>query len=584
MRKLRPYQGKGKADIFLGWQLYDILMFVLATGGGKTFTFTEIIREFLARGERAMLIAHRTELIEQSWKTLWDAKVVAGIIKSGQKHITIVNSSGSEVKISVNNPERLCQVCSIQTIARRKHLPHADLIVIDEGHHVQDDNTYGVILDRYPNAKVLIVTATPYRLSGDGFRFLVKDKETGLIINCTLKELIDEGWLVPLQYHIGSIPDLSSVDLKKGDFEESGLQKVMEMAPLVDSYLMHVRGMQGLCFCVNVAHSEFVCKQYNDAGISAVHIDANTPDDVRREYLKKYRAGLIKIVCNVGIFTEGTDFPGCQFVQLAAPSKSLSKIFQEIGRVTRPLPGIVDLYDTAEERRYYIAVSQKPYGIVLDNAGTWLEHGFADDEVDWRRYFNGWIKPKEKKGEEPEYIEIPIFEVMKPDGTGRKTTSIPEEVEGMILIKITKEMRVNLRAMKHIKEFDRLHEFALGCAKITKAGYFAYYRYREHCDSNGIEIPDIAWKYIRERLCDDVEKEVEGYLSKFTQPGQKHLVNIGPDVAKIRLKGVHKWYLQNQWRAYKAGDRSFIKAKEHGQSEIAGNGGSDDAPPAEQVF
>ncbi len=568
MRKLRSYQGKGKADIFLGWQLHDILMFVLATGGGKTFTFTEIIRDFLAQGMRAMLIAHRTELIEQAWQTLYDAQVLAGIIKGSVKQ----------------NPERLCQVCSIQTISRRKNLPHADLIVIDEGHHVQENNTYGAILDQYPNAKILIVTATPYRLSGDGFRFLVKDKETHLIINCTLKELIDEGWLVPLQYHIGSIPDLSNINLKKGDYEESGLQKVMEMAPLVDSYLMHVRGMQGLCFCVNVAHSLYVCGQYNEAGISAVHIDANTPDDLRRDYLKRYRAGLIKIVCNVGIFTEGTDFPGCQFVQLAAPSKSLSKIFQEIGRVTRPLPGIVDLYETAADRRYAIAVSQKPYGIVLDNAGTWIDHGFADDEVDWCKYFNGWIKPKEKRGEEPEFIEIPIFEVMNADGSGRKTTSIPEETVGMVLIKITKEMRVNLRAMKHIQEFNRVYDFALQSNKIMKAGYFAYYRYREHCDSNGIDIPDIAWKYLRERLYDDVEKEVEDYLNKFTQPGQKYLAHTGPDVQKIRLKQVHKWYLQNQWRAYKAGDRSFIKTKEHETSRVVVNGGKDNEIPPEQVF
>jgi superfamily II DNA or RNA helicase len=551
IRKFRPYQKQGYNAIFSAWDAHDVIMFVLATGGGKTYTFTEVIREYCRRGLRTMLIAHREELITQAWQTLYDAQILAGIIKADQPR----------------NFDRQVQVCSIQTIARRQALPHADLIVIDEAHHVQDDNTYGKILAMFPHAKVLLVTATPYRLSGDGFRFLIPGsaKETHLIVNCTLSELIKEGWLVPLQYHIGAKPDLTEVKLSKGEYEEDSLQKAMEMVPIVESYKKHCFGLQGLCFCINKSHSKGIAEQYNEAGIPAVHIDDSTPPDMRKKYLADYRAGKIWIVCNVGIFTEGTDFPNCQFVQLAAPSKSLSKIFQEKGRVTRALPGIVDQYETAEERRAAIAASSKPYGIILDNAGMWLEHPFADDDINWFKYFNGWEKPKKQKAqdaEEPEYIEIPIYEVESPGGNGVRRTSNPEEVEGLVLIRVTKEMRVNLRAMKHVKEFERIYNFACNSNKVNKPGYFAYIKYREHCDSNGITIPEIVWKYLKEILIDNVELEIESYITQRRGEGKATVPSFNSDIEKIRQKGVHKYYLQKEKANYMAGDRSYFKRKD----------------------
>lgn len=543
-RVMRPYQQGGFTEIFKTWENHDVIMFVLATGGGKTFTFTEVIREFLRRGKRGMLIAHRTELIQQAWQTLYDAQILAGVIKgSHPAHF-----------------DRPVQVCSIQTIARRKNLPPADFIVIDEAHHVQDDNTYGKVIAQFPAAKVLMVTATPYRLSGDGFVEVFKGKATQLIINRTLAELIEDGWLVPLQYHVGSIPDLTGVNTSKGDYEEEGLRKAMEMAPLVDSYRQHVNGMQGLCFCVNKAHSKSVVAQYVEAGIPAVHIDDSTPDTDRKRMLQEFREGRIKIVCNVGIFTEGTDFPGCQFVQLAAPSKSLSKILQEIGRVTRTQPGVVDKYHTAEERRTAIMYSQKPFGIVLDNAGTWKDHGFADDPVDWKSHFEGTAKVKRKKDDpEPEYIEIPIYEVANPDGTGRRKTSLPEEVEGMVLIKITKEMRINLKAMKHVAEFDRCHAWACQSDKVKKPGYFAYFRFREHCDTHGITIPDQVWRYLQEKLVTNVEDKIGEYVRKCNAEGKVNIPFMNQEVERLRTHGVHGWYLKKERTKYMAGDRSYYK-------------------------
>jgi superfamily II DNA or RNA helicase len=74
MRKLRQYQREAYNEIFAAWETDDILMYVLATGGGKTVIFVEIIRELLLRHKRPVLAAHRQELIHQSSKNIDGAR------------------------------------------------------------------------------------------------------------------------------------------------------------------------------------------------------------------------------------------------------------------------------------------------------------------------------------------------------------------------------------------------------------------------------------------------------------------------------------------------------------------------------
>lgn len=511
----------------------------------KTVTFTEVIRTFIERGQRCTLIAHREELIFNAWNTLHAAGITSGIIKGD--HPTAFDLP--------------CQVASIQTLRSRKNIPEPDIIVVDEGHHVQDDNTYGKYLEKYPNAKILVVSATPYRLSGKGFLNIVKGKTTHLIVNCTLPQLIEDGWLVPLRYLVASIPDLSAVELVKGEYNEEQAAKVMKTAPVVEAYLEHVPGKQGLCFANSVQLSKDFCKAYNEAGITAVHVDGDTPAEYRRWVYQEFLAKRIYAVWNVDIYTEGTDFPACDFVQDVSPTKSLSKNRQKMGRVTRAIGGIVDLYETKEERKAAIAASLKPHGIILDHSGAWREPGigFPDDEVDWEYYFRGWDKPKRKpKEEEAEWIEIPMFEIEDPKTGAKRRTSNIKEVEGMVLVEITKELRANLKSMKHLKEFDRLYKVGLEHQKvgtrgsIEKPGYFAYYKFRDYCRDNNIDIVDAVWKYIRIELCDKITAEVEEYITQQQAAGVMVIPSVSADIERINKKGIHRYFLKKEWEAYKA--------------------------------
>lgn len=543
--QLRDYQLQGLRDIFGGWSTNDILMFVLATGGGKTVTFVDVIKQFLAMNKRAMLIAHREELITQAWNTLYRNKVYAGVIKGDIK----------------TNYDLRCQVCSIQTLGRRRNLPPTDLIVIDEGHHVTDKNTYNKVLQMYPDAKVLIVTATPYRLSGDGFTELVKGKETKLIVNKTLKQLQDDGYLVPFRYFVGSIPDLKNVGISAGDYNEEEAEKAMEMAPLVESYKEHCNGKQGIIFAINVHHSKEIVKKYIAAGFAAAHLDANTPSDQRKAILDSFKRKELLIISNVGIITEGFDFPDLEFVQLARPTKSLSLYMQMIGRGSRALAGCVDgdHAKTREQRLHNISTSMKPCAYVLDNAGAWLENGLPTQDFEWERYFKG---TKGKKKEVLDEIEIPVFIAEDEDGKIVKTNKAIE-IEGMRLIEVTKEIRQKVINIKSLKEFDKYYSLAKNLKAVKKKGYFAVEQYLSYCKRNSFEVNGTCWDYIEEQLVKKTNLSIENFeKTTLERHGQQGLLStyFSKSVKSMRDKGLNiaqfKW-LKNRY--FENGGKSVPK-------------------------
>lgn len=532
----RPYQITAHKQIFYAWneENYKSLFLVMATGSGKTFTAVEIVKEFLFSGKRVMWIAHKVELIEQARDTMLAHQIYPGIIMNTEK----------------TNYSLPVQVCSIQTIARRKELPAADLIVIDEAHHVSKNSQYAKIVALYPDALILMLSATPVRLSGEGFRYVFPERETKPIIAATMKYLIDEGWLCPFDYYISSVPDLSDVMITSmGDYEESAARKAMEMAPLVESYLQHAKGKIGISFAINVAHSKEIRDKYLRAGITAEHIDGETPKYERTRILADYRAGFIKVLTNCGITTEGTDLPFCEFVQHASPTKSLSQAFQKSGRTSRALPGIVDQWGTPLERKYAIASSLKPYGIILDNAGIAAEHMLPDHDHNWLAYFEGRSSQNRKtKKITEEEIEMLVFVGEDEKGNQKRARSM-KEIEGMRLVRVDKEARRKIINIKAIKLFDENYAKFQKMAKVKRPGYLAIDDYYAHCKKSNIFIAPETWDYLERRLITDHENEIKrlsAHNSQMTLP--IHMFEKAESA--IKLKMVSRKFFADKKKAY----------------------------------
>ncbi len=516
--KPRPYQSQAKKELYSNWKDGPIAqMLVMPTGGGKTVTFVDIIRDFISKGKRVMMIAHREELISQSHQTLYKRKIYAGIIKAGYKP-------------AFHLP---CQVASIQTIQNRKKLPKTDLVIFDEAHHVQDFNSYGIAIKKhFQNSFILGVTATPYRLSGKGFTNVF----ARLVLTVTFNDLVKMGYLTPYKYFIGSTPDLSKARVQQGEYNQEDVREAMGLAPLVESYEQHCLGMKGIVFCVNVDHSREVVQKYQDAGYTAEHIDGNTPRDERKAILKRFSDGVTTILCNVGIATEGTDIPSCEFVQLARPTMSLSLFLQMVGRSCRTIWDEIKDCETDSERKKAVENGSKPFAYVLDNAGCYRKHGMPDQDRDWKKYFEGWKKEKEQRG----MIEVFVVEDEKGQ---RKVVQNPEEVDGLILVEVTQQMRKRVVNLTSIKEFDK--QFRTGYmlmkkGKVKKPGWFAFYKYKEYCEKNMVYMNADVWDYLEKRLVDDRRAKIDQYENEILSLESVNNNLFGENESQSRIDKVKK--------------------------------------------
>lgn len=400
--ELRDYQKRSIREIFDAWnpqkENLKRILFQMPTGTGKTTVFSQIVKKAVEKNKKVLLVAHRAELVEQIVIRLSEFEIEAGIISAN----------------FAPNENLDIQVASIQTLTRRSK-PEAEIVIIDECHHAKAA-TYKTLWEIYPNAWFLGVTATPWRLSGDGFT----EQFDKLICLENLSYYFENNYLVKVKHLVSGIPDLSKVPKRMKDYDLKILNNVMMenklMANLIESYKQHALGKRMIVFAVDVAHSLEITCRYNQEGIPAAHLDANTPKETRKNILDKFRNGKILIISNVEIISEGFDVPACDAVQLARPTKSLALYLQQVGRCMRNSPG-------------------KEFGYVLDNAGLWLEHGLSFIDRNWQ--LGPWKPPKKRKSKNGETQR----EVVGVDENGVfQDIKLPEEAEGLELINLTAEI------------------------------------------------------------------------------------------------------------------------------------------------
>lgn len=349
---------------------------VAPCGAGKTIMTGWMIRESLNRGKRSIFFVHRKELIDQTAATFKQLGIPHGII-------------AADVPMQLELP---VQIASVQTLARRiDKIPVPDFLICDECHHVLA-NTYKKILDAFPKAFLLGVTATPQRLGGIN----LDDVFSSMVQSLSVNELIALGNLTKFHYFVPEKTiDLSGVRSGFGEYNQADLADVMSdktiIGDIVEDYLRHANGKSAICYCVNVEHSKNVAKAFRDAGIAAAHCDGDTPKVLRAKIVSDFRRDKIKVLCNAELFGEGFDVPHCQAVILARPTQSLTLYIQQSMRPLRP--------DPADPNKV---------AVIIDHVRNYLKHGLPNDDRQWSLEpkpkeiscpnCGKWIVPIERKG------------------------------------------------------------------------------------------------------------------------------------------------------------------------------------------
>ena len=220
--------------------------------------------------------------------------------------------------------------------------------------------------------KVIGFTATPKRDDNRSLGILYDS----CAFQYTISQATKDGWLVPCIGRIIHIPELSLAKLPGGkrDWTAAEIGRYMEVNDVVlktaQATIDLTAGKQSLVFCARVSQAEAVAKRINFIEPdSAAVIHGKTPADERRQIINDFNAKRIKRIINCGVLTTGFDSPGVECIVNARPTKSWALFTQIVGRALRPLPGVVDKYDTPEERRAAIAASDKPRAEIISLVG-----------------------------------------------------------------------------------------------------------------------------------------------------------------------------------------------------------------------
>ena len=325
--QLRPYQEEARAKVQQEWKEgRKRTLLVLPTGCGKTIVFSKIIEDRVKMGERVLVLAHRSELLEQASDKLMTATGLGTALEKAEN-----TSIGSWFRVVVG---------SVQTMQREKRLSqfppnHFDTIVIDEAHHAVSDG-YQRVLEHFGEANVLGVTATPDR--GD-MRNLGSYFDS-LAYEYPLVDAIKSGYLskitaitIPLEL------DLSTVSQQGGDFKASEIGTALDpyLEQIADEMVKQCKDRKTVVFLPLVKTSQKFRDILNEKGFRAAEVNGESKD--RAEILEDFDKDKYNVLCNSMLLTEGWDCPTVDCVVVLRPTKVRALYSQMVGRGTRLAPG-----------------------------------------------------------------------------------------------------------------------------------------------------------------------------------------------------------------------------------------------------
>ena len=402
-------------------------LLVLPTGGGKTIVFSYIAANAAARGKRVLILVHRIELMRQTSEKLHMAGVDHGLINP----------------LFTPNYRKQVQVASVQTLVRRLHkMPTPDLIIIDEAHHATA-GTWRKIIEAYPTALVLGVTATPCRGDGTGLGLEAGGIFDDLVLGPQVPFLIENGFLVaPKVYAPKERLDLTGVRTKMGDYVTAEIEQVVDKPRITGDAVNHYRklcdGAPAVAFCVSIAHAEHVAQEFRAAGYKAYALDGKMDDDTRKRIINGLANGSVQVVASCDLISEGTDIPAIGCAIMLRPTQSTGLYIQQVGRALRPSAG-------------------KSHAVILDHVGNVITHGMPDELRDWS--LDGEAKRGKKKAEQAVKTEQceRCFAIYKPAPACPECGHVkfiearqPEQVDGE-LSEITPMQAAMLRRQRSVE-------------------------------------------------------------------------------------------------------------------------------------
>ncbi len=361
------------------------LLYQLPTGGGKTVIFSEIVRRYLSKHDKKVVVlTHRIELCKQTSKMLKGFGVKNKIINS-------------KVKDLPDQHEYSCFVAMVETLKNRINdekllLDNIGLVIIDEAHY----NSFRKLLNSFANAFILGVTATPL---SSNIKLPMNQSYNELIVGDTIGSLIEKGFLAratTYSYDVG----LTSLKVGiNGDYtvksSDDLYTNTLMQEKLLHAYTERSLGKKTLIFNNGINTSLYVYETFREAGYAIRHLDNTSSNEERKEILHWFKHTKDAILTSVGILTTGFDEPTVETIILNRATKSLTLYFQMIGRGSRKLPGkdefsVIDLGNNAA--RFGLWSEPVNWQHIFKSPEFYLENLRDDAEIEM--YFKYTMPPE----------------------------------------------------------------------------------------------------------------------------------------------------------------------------------------------
>lgn len=376
------------------------LLYQLPTGGGKTVIFSEIVRRYIERTKKKVVIlTHRIELSQQTSRMLTEFKVPNMVISSSVKNLD-------------DSEDFMCYVAMVETLTNRLQeeqivMDDVGLVIIDEAHY----NSFRKLFSYFTKSFILGVTATPL---SSNIKLPMKDNYDELLIGESIPALIKKGFLskaTTISYNVG----LSSLKLgingdytvKSSDvlYTDQGMQE-----KLLAAYEDQSKGKKTLIFNNGINTSRYVYETFKQAGYDIRHLDNKNSAKERKDILQWFKETPNAILTSVSILTTGFDEPTVDTIIINRATKSLTLYFQMIGRGSRILPNkktfkVLDLGNNAA--RFGLWEAPIDWKEIFAYPDFYLENLVADEEIE--RNFSYVMPPdlrKEFSNTEKVYFDI----------------------------------------------------------------------------------------------------------------------------------------------------------------------------------
>lgn len=334
-------------------QKHKSVMAQLCTGGGKTAIASYITQKMTQNKRCVFALVHRREIFNQFCESF---------LRMGVNHSMILPN------IKMGN--ELAMVASVQTLVSRiknnEPLPNPDLIIADEGHHAIASQ-WQYIFSRFPNAKILGMSATPTRTDGTGLDKIFSHMVCGDKHGASMKELIKKGILSPYQIFTQPLAvDLLDVRIKNGDYDPKEMAERLKqvVGSEVAEYRKYLHNQPTICFYPTVEMAEIAAQKFRDAGYNFISIDGKMTPAARKKAIDSLGSGELHGLTSCSVISEGTDIPVVSGIILMTKTQSIVNYLQQVGRGLRMCKG-------------------KTHATILDFVGNVAIHGLPCEDREW---------------------------------------------------------------------------------------------------------------------------------------------------------------------------------------------------------